>query len=164
MKTNYILMGCIAALIGCKPNTDGEKKEIAEAYNIYGDTIAATGITEPRKMQKEYNNMQVGDTAVYTLRAQVTDVCKAKGCWMKLDLEDGSEALVKFKDYGFFVPKNIMGEEVIIKGKAFLNEMPVEERRHYAEDAGKTKEEIAAITEPLITYSFEADGVLIAKQ
>ena len=37
----------------------------------------------------------------------------------------------------------------------------VKELRHYAEDAGKSKEEIDLITEPEITISFLADGVLI---
>ena len=45
------------------------------------------------------------------------------------------------------MPKNISGEEVIVNGQAFVKEMPVEELRHYAEDAGKTKEEIEAIEE-----------------
>ena len=37
----------------------------------------------------------------------------------------------------------------------------VDEQRHYAEDAGKTLEEITQIIEPKKTYSFEADGVLL---
>jgi hypothetical protein len=35
--------------------------------------------------------------------------------------------------------------------------------RHYAEDAGASSAEIEAITEPKITYSFMADGVLLAE-
>ena len=82
---------------------------------------------------------------------------------MKVDLEDGNQVMVKFKDYGFFVPKDIAGKEVIINGKAFVNEVPIDELRHYAEDAGKSKEEIVAITKPERTFSFEADGVLLKK-
>jgi hypothetical protein len=37
----------------------------------------------------------------------------------------------------------------------------VETLRHYAEDEGKSKEEIAAITEPVTEYTFEAVGVII---
>ena len=59
------------------------------------------------------------------------------------------------------MPKDLAGKEVVINGKAFVNEMPVDEQRHYAEDAGKSKEEIAQITIPKKTFSFEADGVLI---
>ena len=81
---------------------------------------------------------------------------------MKLDMENGEQVMVKFKDYGFFVPKDIEGKQVIVNGKAFVNEMPVDEQRHYAEDAGKSQEEIALITTPKKTFAFEADGVLIA--
>ena len=53
------------------------------------------------------------------------------------------------------------GKEVVVNGKAFVAEVSVEEQRHYAEDAGRSKEEIEAITEVQKTLSFEADGVLV---
>ena len=92
--------------------------------------------------------------------ATVNEVCQAKGCWMLLDIGAG-EAMVKFKDYGFFMPKNIADKEVIVNGKAFVSEVSIEEQRHYAEDAGKSDEEIAAITQVKKTLSLEADGVLL---
>jgi hypothetical protein len=39
----------------------------------------------------------------------------------------------------------------------------VAQLRHYAEDAGKSKEEIAKITEPKIELTFMADGVIVKK-
>jgi len=59
------------------------------------------------------------------------------------------------------VPKDIAGKEVIVNGLAYVKETSVEEQRHYAEDAGKSEEEIATITSPKKSYAFEADGVLI---
>jgi hypothetical protein len=59
------------------------------------------------------------------------------------------------------MPKDIAGQEVIVEGYAFVSEMSVEDQRHYAEDAGKTPEEIAAITETKRTLSFTSSGVLI---
>jgi len=44
-----------------------------------------------------------------------------------------------------------------------VEEVSIDEQRHYAEDAGKSAEEIASITVPKRTYSFEADGVLVVK-
>jgi hypothetical protein len=76
----------------------------------------------------------------------------------------GEEAMVKFKDYGFFIPKDIAGQEVIVDGVAFIEEVSVEDQRHFAEDAGKTTEEIAAITEPKRTLSFTSSGVLIPEK
>jgi len=96
-----------------------------------------------------------------TLKAKVKDVCQMKGCWMTLEKADGSTMMVKFKDYGFFVPKDIAGKEVVMHGVAKKELVPVEELRHYAEDAGKTQEEILAITEPESKINFEADGVVI---
>lgn len=80
---------------------------------------------------------------------------------MTLDLPQEEDVMVKFKDYEFFVPKDIEEKEVIVKGKAFVAEVSVDEQRHYAEDNGQTAEEVAEITEPKRTLSFLADGVLI---
>ena len=93
---------------------------------------------------------------------KVNEVCQSKGCWMLLDLGE-DEAMVRFKDYGFFMPKNIADREVIVNGKAYVSEMSIDEQRHYAEDAGKTQEEIEAINEVKKTLSFEADGVLVVE-
>jgi hypothetical protein len=71
--------------------------------------------------------------------------------------------MVKFKDYGFFVPRDIAGREVVVNGIAFVGEMSIEDQQHYAKDAGKTAEEIAAIGSIRKAYGFEADGVLIAQ-
>ena len=79
---------------------------------------------------------------------------------MTIDINGKDQIMVKFKDYGFFMPLNAEGE-VVMNGKAYVSETSVEELRHYAEDAGKSEEEIAAITDPKFEYGFEADGVLL---
>ena len=103
------------------------------------------------------------DTVHTTLKATVSEVCQVKGCWMTLNSsnDDGEEMLVRFKDYGFFVPKDLGGHNVLVEGKAYRSVTSVEELRHYAEDAGKSKEEIMQITEPENTLSFEATGVKV---
>ena len=79
-------------------------------------------------------------------------------------VETGNDTLfIKFKDYGFFVPLDASGKEVIVEGKAYVNKVSGADLKHYAEDAGKSEEEIAEITEPKIEYAFEANGVLIKK-
>jgi hypothetical protein len=93
----------------------------------------------------------------------VESVCKMKGCWMKVRTGDGQTMRVTFKDYGFFVPKDIVGKTVVVDGTAETTVTPVDELRHYAEDAGKTKEEIAKITEPEKALTFVADGVIVKK-
>ena len=102
------------------------------------------------------------DTVQVTTRGTVGDVCSKKGCWMTLPLSNGEELMVQFKDYGFFVPLEASGE-VIVNGMAYVSETSVADLRHYAEDAGAPSAEIEAIIKPKVTYSFMADGVLLAE-
>ncbi len=135
------------------------QKEVTFAK--FGKEIIADDAIAAASMVQHYEGLKTGDSIDSKLLGTVKEVCQAKGCWMKVALDDNNEVMVKFKDYSFFMPMNIAGEEVIINGKAFVSEVPVNELRHYAEDAGRSAEEIAAITEPRRTYSFEADGVLL---
>ena len=96
-----------------------------------------------------------------TVEGKVSSVCQTKGCWMMLEKGDGTTMRVTFKDYEFFVPKDIAGSTVIIQGIALVNTTSVEELRHYAEDAKKSKEEIESITEPKTELVFEAAGVIV---
>ncbi|WP_340199175.1 DUF4920 domain-containing protein [Ascidiimonas sp. W6] len=139
----------------------GNAQEEKVTYNSYGNDFTVLGTISNEKIFDMYSYMETEDSLQLTMKANVNAVCKAKGCWMKLALIDNEEVMVKFKDYSFFVPKDIEGKEVIIQGKAFVNLVSVEEQRHYAKDAGKSKEYITSITKPKKTYSFLADGVKI---
>lgn len=171
MKRVYfsIAILCSLMLVNCQENKS-DTAEVAEIeefgnqdpqYSSFGEAITDEDAITAQTMSEKYAAMKEGDTTLVTLRATVNEVCQAKGCWMKLDFPNGQEAMVKFKDYGFFVPKDISGKEVVIRGNAFVEEMSIEEQKHYAEDEGKSQEEIKAITQPKKTYSFIADGVLL---
>ncbi|MFI0427904.1 DUF4920 domain-containing protein [Mariniflexile sp. HMF6888] len=152
MKYLLFSIFCLFLVYSCK-NKD--------AYQSFGKRITVAETMELSVMASRYKSMQAGDSIHAKMKAKVIDVCQVKGCWMTLSLKNGNEVMVKFKDYGFFVPKDIAGKEVVVNGNAFVNEVSVEEQRHYAEDAGKTADDIASITQPKRTFSFEADGVLI---
>ena len=136
-----------------------QKVEVSEE-GIYGEGVKNDRHTDFKSLMAE---MATRDTVKTTFVATVSEVCQAKGCWMTLhDAQAGDvEIMVRFKDYGFFVPKDIGGRQVIVEGKAFKSVTTVDELRHYAEDAGKSPEEIAKITEPENTYSVEATGVKV---
>jgi hypothetical protein len=93
----------------------------------------------------------------------VESVCKVKGCWMNVKTANNQMMRVSFRDYGFFVPKDIVGKTVVMEGTAETTTTPVDELRHYAQDAGKSKAEIEKITEPEKALSFVADGVIVKK-
>ncbi|MBM1106353.1 DUF4920 domain-containing protein [Aurantibacter crassamenti] len=145
-----------------KSKSDSEVKT-QKLYESFGEKTEAANTISSIDMLKEYANLQTSDSLKTKFTAKVLDVCKVKGCWMRLELDNGEEAMVKFKNYGFFMPFDITGKEVIVNGSAFVNEMSVAEQKHYAEDGGKSKEEIAKITAAKKTYGFLADGVLLKK-
>ena len=98
------------------------------------------------------------------IEGEILSSCPMKGCWMKIKSEEDT-ILVRFKDYGFFVPKDgIAGDKTIINGKLSIDTLSVALLRHYAEDAGKSLEEINKITESEVSMTFLADGVLIRKE
>ncbi|MDT0608197.1 DUF4920 domain-containing protein [Croceitalea rosinachiae] len=131
------------------------------SYDKFGTTFEK--FEETGSEWKVYESLNATDTISTQIRGEIAEVCQAKGCWMKVDLDNGDQVFVKFKDYDFFVPKDAAQKDVVMNGKAFIEEMSVDEQKHYAEDKGATKEAIAKITKPRKTLRFEADGVLIEK-
>ena len=129
-----------------------------QAQNKFGAKISEKGaISATELIQK----MDKKEEVKAKVSGVVESVCKVKGCWMKVKLDDGQTMHVTFKDYGFFVPKDIAGKTVVFEGIAKVKTTPVDELKHYAEDAGKSKDEIAQITEPEKAVSFVANGVII---
>jgi len=170
MKKIVFLILAATAIIGCKDAKTNEKaaekqqetKAPEIAYASFGEKINAEDVLTAAQINEKYNGLKVGDTLNVKFQSNINSVCSKKGCWMRLDLGEEKEVMVKFKDYGFFVPLDAKGE-AIVNGKAFVQETSVDELKHYAEDAGKSAEEIAKITEPKKTLSFVADGVLLKK-
>jgi len=165
MKKICIAVACLFFVIACKEqkNTAEDSKKEPVAYLSFGEKITDENVISKEVMAEKFNTLKEGDTIDVKFASSINEVCKSKGCWMKLDLGDEKESMVRFTDYGFFMPLDSDNKEVIVDGRAFVTKISVKEQRHYAEDAGKTKEEIARITEPKFTYAFEADGVLMKK-
>ncbi len=92
---------------------------------------------------------------------KVVDVCSKKGCWATVELENGETAMVKMKDYGFFLPTAVKGKTVVLDGEIKKVMTPVDELKHYAEDAKKPQAEIDAITQPKEEISFTAKGIKV---
>ncbi|MGQ3677106.1 DUF4920 domain-containing protein [Tenacibaculum discolor] len=157
------------AFISCKVEKKNETSDVNSAkeqkveYASFGEEISDADAISAEEMRTKFKNLKKGDTLNIKFTSTINEVCKKKGCWMKLDLGEEQESMVRFKDYGFFMPLNADNKEVIVNGKAFVTEISVDELQHYAKDAGKSEEEIAKITEPKYTYAFEADGVLMKK-
>ncbi|MAX80945.1 MAG: DUF4920 domain-containing protein [Crocinitomicaceae bacterium] len=180
MRKTFILLFAVTSLVACKngsttneevaavDSTSVSTEETAEEqhedevdypYQAGAEFDASLAVTpvEMLEMRKGYD----GDSLDVVLAANINECCKKKGCWMTIDLENGDDMLVRFRDYDFFVPLNADGRSTILKGKVFRDTVSVETLRHYAEDAGASADSIAKITEPTISYSFLADGVVV---
>ncbi len=131
-------------------------QEVLADSTMFGEPFAIENAKNPNLVIVD---LAPQDSVEATLKGTVNEVCKAKGCWMTIDLDNGESMRVTFKDYGFFVPKDIAGREVIFTGQVKYTETDVATLRHFAEDEGKTEEEVLAITEPEQSYNFVATGV-----
>ncbi len=150
MKYNFVLIFLIS-FISFAQKSDQNLK-------FYGSKINLKEI-ENYKLKK--NKLLNNPTNDVKIQGKIISTCPMKGCWMKMNVNNDT-LLVRFKDYGFFVPKTgSEGKSVIINGKLSTDTLSVGQLKHYAEDAGKTKYEISLITKPEITLSFLADGVII---
>lgn len=121
-------------------------------YINYGDNINPS-LVFYEKIDDNYD--------LTNISGEIINVCPKKGCWMnvKVDLDT---IFVKFKDYGFFVPKTgIEGKSILMSGKIFSDTISVERLRHYAEDAQLSTEEIENITQPEYKINMIANGVAI---
>jgi hypothetical protein len=134
---------------------------LAQKTESFGEKIKLDGAIEGASFLKQIDGK---DSLLIKISAPIVNVCQKKGCWMNVDLGEGKQMMVRFKDYGFFVPKDADGKIAVMDGVAFREVLSVDMLRHYAENAGKTKEEIEKITEPETRLSFEASGVLIYKK
>jgi len=145
--------------VSCKNN---DKPIITdEKGQHFGEMISDVGVISFSVLVTKMDQFDEVEAVVI---GNVGSVCQAKGCWMNIVDSDGGtseEMFVKFKDYGFFMPLDIAGKDVIMRGKAYKEETSVDELRHYAEDEGKSAEEVAAITESIIELKFMADGVIL---
>lgn len=173
---NYLSILGLVFLMACQnsngPSTSNEEektteevteetsteKEDMEGTTNFGKLIEAddaVSMNDFADLVKDKDSVKVKFSAV------AKDVCKKKGCWMKVQTANDELMRISFKDYGFFVPKDISGKKVVVEGIAVRDTVTVEELRHFAEDGGESEEAIAAITEPEITTSFIAEGVII---
>jgi hypothetical protein len=163
MKKITLALVATAIFMSCESKKEVSKEEKTVSYAKFGDSISSKNAMTNSEMIEKFASLKEGDTLSVKFKSSINEVCQKKGCWMTLALADDKEVFVKFKDYGFFVPKNAQEKEVIVNGKAFVSIETVDVLKHYAKDAGKSQAAIDSITEPKVTYSFMADGVLIAK-
>jgi len=143
----------IACLLMAQP-----PKVPAEKGAVFGEKISEAGAVSADLLAENLNT--AGQTKEVKVIGKIKEVCKAEGCWVRMETKEGS-ILVKMKDHAFLVPVEMEGKTVVAEGVATFKETSVEQLRHFAEDAGKSKEEIALIIEPKKEIVFQARGIKV---
>ena len=124
---------------------------------IFGEKTTADGAMPVSELPGKLNGSKPADVKV---TGKVKEVCKAEGCWLKMETTDGA-MMIKMKDHKFLVPLSMNGKTIVVDGTATLKETSIDMLKHYAEDAGKTKAEIDAITQPKKEITMQAKGILV---
>ena len=128
--------------------------------NYYGEEFSILDVKDYSSNKLDFLNNSENKIRI---EGEVLSTCPMKGCWMKVKA-DKDTILVRFKDYGFFVPTDgVKGNKTIINGKIKVDTLSIDLLRHYAEDAGKPQDEINKINNPEVSLTFLADGVIIKK-
>ncbi|MCB0409680.1 MAG: DUF4920 domain-containing protein [Flavobacteriales bacterium] len=163
----YLVVASTVLLFACgaeeqvKNDENVMTEEVEVTITKHGADISEEGAITAAEFLSKFDGSQAMEVK---LSANISEVCSKKGCWMMLDLGDGKEMRVTFKDYEFFVPKDAAGSLAIVEGVASMDTTSVEELKHYLQDAEASQEEIDAVTEPEYNYAFEAIGVIIKNE
>ncbi len=113
-----------------------------------------------------------------TVVGRISDVCSKAGCWIKLQPLDADvhaptakgldtkSVFVKLvcQSDGFLVPVESKGQVAFARGKVVVEQVDEATARHYAEDAGASDEDVAAIVGEQTTIRLMTPGVHVAEQ
>jgi hypothetical protein len=128
-----------------------------EAFEVFGsemdlsNTENAISLTSAMEASDQETELIIETT--------VNKVCQKKGCFF-VAVDGENSARVTFKDYGFFIPTNSTGKEVVLRGVLTEKTLSEEQVRHFAEDAGENSDDIVGEQKE---YSIVATSIMIPK-
>lgn len=163
MRSYLFITGFVFFIVSCgTPEAPVEKENPIELGKFYGpvkvDTSKAISVAEMMTAFKSKS-----EEMEFTFLAPIEEVCSKAGCWINVEKGNGEKFMVRFKDHFTIPPKTKIGTEAYLHGVAYWDTVSVDLLKHFAEDAGKSKEEIDMITKPKFEMGFEADGIVLKK-
>ena len=165
MKKAALYLLATVVLAACNQTKPTENPTAPTAHteagnsDTFGSTFTPDNVISTAQLQ---SLVQGKDSIDAVVTAEIMESCQAKGCWMDVRLSNNTTMKVTFRDYGFFLPvEDLKGRTVVFSGTAKREVISVDDQRHYAQDAGKSKQEIEAITQPREELRFVADGVIL---
>lgn len=158
INMKYVSLFLLLGIAACQPDAPAPVAE--DTYATFGAALTPAG-AQPLPAVLADAEALAGQSV--KVSGTVREVCQNKGCWLTLNADGVDPVRVTFRDYGFFVPKDLAGHEVVLEGTLQQTTVDVETLRHYAEEGGKSEDEVAAITAPKVAFSLIADGVLVPR-
>ena len=133
-----------------------EPVEVTATYEVFGSTLTKSGTPLSLAELVEDNDKYLDQEVLVETR--IAKVCQKKGCFF-VATEGASTARVTFKDYGFFIPTDSGGKNVVLLGTFSRKSVSKEQAEHYAADLG---EKVASAPEKF-EYSIVASAVKIPR-
>ncbi len=161
LRTSLIAVAFVSLVAGCQSSASkGSAGAITEKteWHTYGEAVEFDESDDVSFAALKGGEQDVWVTGV------ITEVCMHQGCWIRLnDPSDraAGDLFVRTRDHAYLVPRNAHGHKVMIHGDTEYSELSVSDLRHYAEEAGKSQAEIAAISQPKTMITFHADTIII---
>lgn len=154
MKTYALILSTALLMISCS-----SAEKLGKSYGpVEVDVTKAISVEE---MITDFGGKE--GRVEYTVDAEIKEVCSKAGCWINIDKGNGELFMVRFKDHFTIPPSTEIGTGAYLHGELYRDTITVDLLKHFAEDAGKSQEEIDAITEPKYELGFEADGITLKK-
>jgi hypothetical protein len=154
----FIVIGIAPGIFAAESEVKrlSEPVEVTANYEVFGSTLPETGT--PVSLGDLMNDSQKYLDREVLVATRIAKVCQKKGCFFVAQ-EGPSMARVSFKDYGFFIPTDSGGKNVVLLGTFSRKSVSKEQAEHYAADLG----EKAASTPEKFEYSIVASAVKIPR-
>lgn len=164
MKTYLALIAAVVFAASCgyskEMTGNSESPELGKSYGpVEVAPEKAVGVDKVMEV-----NEKMMDATEFTFEGEIVEVCSKAGCWVNVDAGNGETFMVRFKDHFTIPPGTEPGTKAYFHGTAFNDTVSVEMLQHFAEDVGKSPEEIDKITEPKFELGFTADGIVLIKE
>ena len=133
-----------------------EPVKVTATHEVFGSTFPDKGMLLSLGDLMKDNDKYLDQEVLVATR--IAKVCQKKGCFFVAQ-EGASAARVTFRDYGFFIPSDSGGKNVVLLGTFSRKSVSQEEAGHYAADLGET----AKPTPEKFEYSIVASAVKIPR-
>lgn len=125
-----LLLAALSALMVVS-GTGAVMAEPPKATDAFG---AALTLEQPTPLATVLANPERYANQAVLIHGRLTDVCQNKGCWTVI--QDGAAHVrVRFKDYGFFLPKDSTGREAFVEGRVAVETLTEEQAKHYESES-----------------------------